>query len=610
MLPNLRKNYEEVMFYPDVTGFMGILSQTVSPTVGSLLEHVPNKLDETLISTLGIAGDQAGSPGPSNNSGVGRPGSGSDAVLQAPNARASSNLLLADTLISTIRAVFSENEPIDVSRPKKQINDQPLREVIFGVGWLMKVFGSATDIRTVENRVITVYKRDLDRKVLNTLKKSLPQTDIKQVRTLRKRATEGGIVNSGKFIDNLNIHDRLLDGAAGAKLEDYPVIGELWNARENIVGAESNPRKDRIVRDHIRRALYGEHKAGEQNYSENWSLDTGYMDRLVEYQSTLLQIGNERTDGKAIRPQNIIGSMNVINQKFIAKESPLPDEEKIKEARENFEEVLEFLGKLEGPNGQTWTKDQLKKMFEEFIELLNPDHPLSTEENATLERILKPSDGGSIEIYKILGSGIGQALTKKGASEDLQTKARNVYNLVDEMTDLFQVGRTFFWFDRSRTSAKHRIYIQPTLNHHCSVLKDLVQDVIDNPEKYPGVQGCKSGGLRGIESRQDRIVLYVSDELDKNGNVVQSSKENRNRVLSYLQDYQSKNPDAFEKEPSRICRQIVPGVAIAVGESSYTDNMAKIIANALTNATTRDEYMNLIKEGMRKQNYNPDRMGL
>lgn len=172
-----------------------------------------------------------------------------------------------------------------------------------------------------------------------------------------------------------------------------------------------------------------------------------------------------------------------------------------------------------------------------------------------------------------------------------------------------RLEKTFFRFERGPQwqpeKISQRIYLNAAANHATSVMKFVVQQILDNPQKFPGVEMTKLSGPGAVSERSENIVIYThGDEASK-------------RVLEAIAGYKAANPSHFMNGVPCFTEQVSGGVAtgdepaIGGGQVSFGSLRADIIEGALTTARhqglDRAGFGRLVDEGLKRSQIDPSR---
>lgn len=168
---------------------------------------------------------------------------------------------------------------------------------------------------------------------------------------------------------------------------------------------------------------------------------------------------------------------------------------------------------------------------------------------------------------------------------------------------------TFFRFERGPQwqpdKIQQRVYLNAAADQATAVMKFVVQQILDNPQKFPGVEMAKLSGPGAVGGRCENIVMYThGDDATK-------------RVLDAVAGYKAKHPDHFMNGVPAFTEQVSPGVAtgdepaIGGGQVSFGSLRANIIEQALVEADRtgldRQGFGRLVNDKLRRSQVDPQR---
>jgi len=162
--------------------------------------------------------------------------------------------------------------------------------------------------------------------------------------------------------------------------------------------------------------------------------------------------------------------------------------------------------------------------------------------------------------------------------------------------------RTFFRFERQNwhpDQIKQRVYLNCAADHAHDVMRHVVQQIIDNPAKFPGVEMAKLSGPGAVSGRSENIVIYTHGD------------DASARVLDAVAQYRAQHQNHFMSGTPAFTEQMAPGVAIgdepAIGGGgvSFGSLRADVIESALSKATDRASFGKLVDEGLKRVQVNP-----
>jgi Zn-dependent oligopeptidase/DNA-binding CsgD family transcriptional regulator/DNA-binding LacI/PurR family transcriptional regulator/serine/threonine protein phosphatase PrpC/DNA-directed RNA polymerase specialized sigma subunit len=111
-----------------------------------------------------------------------------------------------------------------------------------------------------------------------------------------------------------------------------------------------------------------------------------------------------------------------------------------------------------------------------------------------------------------------------------------------------------------------RVYIHPSPDTAPGLMRDFVREVIDQPDRFPGVRSAKIAGP--VVPRNDGIVTNVNTLADAV------------RVLAWLRDYQQAHPDSFLWSVPAMTFQVLPGVSLGA-EPVYPLSFGEVRSQAI-----------------------------
>jgi hypothetical protein len=171
------------------------------------------------------------------------------------------------------------------------------------------------------------------------------------------------------------------------------------------------------------------------------------------------------------------------------------------------------------------------------------------------------------------------------------------------------VERTFFRFERGPKwqpeKISQRVYLNAAADHAPALMKFVVQQIIDNPAKFPGVEMAKLSGPGAVGGRSENIVMYTHGD------------EASQRVLDAVAAYRAQHPSHFMSGVPAFTEQVAPGVAtgdepaIGGGRMSFGSLRAGVIEGALRTASQqgldRQGFGRLVDEALQKSQVDPAR---
>jgi hypothetical protein len=176
---------------------------------------------------------------------------------------------------------------------------------------------------------------------------------------------------------------------------------------------------------------------------------------------------------------------------------------------------------------------------------------------------------------------------------------------------LSQIRNRFFMFFRAGTvrgnqivaPVGERIYLNVVADHATEVMQSLVRQVVDNPQRFPGVVAAKLTGPGSVAGRADAIVIYMGDQAASS------------RVLNWIREYQAANPGRFQAATPQMTEQVLEGVSVGAepvgmgGTASFGSLRSDLIARALNDAArqglTREQFGALVDQLFSGARINP-----
>ena len=135
--------------------------------------------------------------------------------------------------------------------------------------------------------------------------------------------------------------------------------------------------------------------------------------------------------------------------------------------------------------------------------------------------------------------------------------------------------------DRSGITAQ-RVYVNARADSAPALMRALVHEVVDDPDRFPGVRSAKISGPRH-QGRADNIVIYTTGDAANQA------------VISWLKEYRQSQPDAFMWSVPAMTKQVMEGVGTGAeplaARSSFGSIRSKAIYQALQSAMQqRDDF--------------------
>jgi hypothetical protein len=161
----------------------------------------------------------------------------------------------------------------------------------------------------------------------------------------------------------------------------------------------------------------------------------------------------------------------------------------------------------------------------------------------------------------------------------------NTFGLGD--IDKSALEQTFFRFQRASWqpwAVAERLYINAEADHAPEVMNHLVKAVLDQPDKFPGVEMAKVSGPAAVSDRAENIVVYTT------------GPEATARLQAEMKRYQAAHPEHFKSTVPRMTQPVGVGMGMATGaepvkyggQKSFGSLRAEVIAAALDKAVASD----------------------
>lgn len=157
-----------------------------------------------------------------------------------------------------------------------------------------------------------------------------------------------------------------------------------------------------------------------------------------------------------------------------------------------------------------------------------------------------------------------------------------------------RIASGFFRFQRANwqpDAIQERVYINARADSIPHLMSQIVENIVDQAERFPGVEMAKCAGPAASGNRSENIVIYTH------------GAEATKRVLAEIKRLQAKTPKSFMKTVPQMTRQVSDGVATGAepahlgGRASFGSIRAEAISSALRTA----EQNGLDREGFGKQ---------
>ena len=166
------------------------------------------------------------------------------------------------------------------------------------------------------------------------------------------------------------------------------------------------------------------------------------------------------------------------------------------------------------------------------------------------------------------------------------------------------------WFNRfERANCKHaeireRIFICARADFALDIFKFLVRDILDQPEKFPGVEMAKIANPPALSNRIDNIVICTT------------GTEATERVLKVLETYHKTHSHHFMNDFPKMTEGKLPGVSVAEepmspwrGQESFASLRIKAMTDAMlqTKQEGKDKefYIQLVDKKLREAGVDP-----
>jgi HopA1 effector protein family len=181
-------------------------------------------------------------------------------------------------------------------------------------------------------------------------------------------------------------------------------------------------------------------------------------------------------------------------------------------------------------------------------------------------------------------------------------KGRKIIDQGDNLADALSNG--FIHFQSERFNYKkvtQRIYLNTNVNHSTNIARLLLEEVLANPKKYPGVELVKVSGPEGATRRTENIVVYTHNEAASA------------RVIARLNEYKKQHPESFKSEVPYFTKEVSKGISVgdqprnpqqSFGEKR-TDAIAKAIRETATVAELVERFESIVDGFLKKDGVNP-----
>ncbi len=230
--------------------------------------------------------------------------------------------------------------------------------------------------------------------------------------------------------------------------------------------------------------------------------------------------------------------------------------------------------------------------------------PLTRSEGAylaDLASLARGRPGGAVSrIQNVTGLDLGDQISAA------------VARAATDPSNLAQIRSKFFMFFREGAVRNgkivarvgQRVYLNVAADRATEVMQAVVQQIVDNPQNFPGVAAAKLTGPGGVASRADAIVIYMDNEAASG------------RVLDWMRNYQSANPSFFQAATPHMTEGVLAGVSVGAepvasgGEISFGSLRSNLIQQAVKEAVrqglTREQFAARVDELFRAAKINPD----
>ena len=166
-----------------------------------------------------------------------------------------------------------------------------------------------------------------------------------------------------------------------------------------------------------------------------------------------------------------------------------------------------------------------------------------------------------------------------------------------------QTGNTFFHFVRARADLSRvtrRIYLNLAADEAPRMMRSVVQRIVDDPVRFPGIAEAKIAGPSMLSRRAETVVIYAEDEIGASN------------VVTWLREQQHANPGVFLNSTPPMTEQVLRGVSEAaeptVGLTSFGELRSSAIEQALretASAGDRDAFVRRAMELLRGRGVDP-----
>ncbi|MEV0597194.1 T3SS effector HopA1 family protein [Nonomuraea cavernae] len=179
------------------------------------------------------------------------------------------------------------------------------------------------------------------------------------------------------------------------------------------------------------------------------------------------------------------------------------------------------------------------------------------------------------------------ARARSEADSFTQRTERSVSSL-----DYTHVGNGMEFFSFRRTDgdvvATQRLYLHATPDMAPELMSALVKNVVDEPQRFPGVHSAKISGYREVTLRGDGIVVYLAD------------RAAADRVLQWLDEYGDRHPGVFLRDTPPMTLPLREGVGLGMeptrSGTSFGQLRSRSVFQALRETESAGGDLNLFRQ--------------
>jgi hypothetical protein len=134
---------------------------------------------------------------------------------------------------------------------------------------------------------------------------------------------------------------------------------------------------------------------------------------------------------------------------------------------------------------------------------------------------------------------------------------------------------TFFRFERAHWQPEkitQRVYLNAASDHATALMRFVVQQIVDNPAQFPGVEMAKLSGPTAVGSRSENIVIYTHGD------------DASRRVLSAIAQYKAQHPSHFMTGVPAFTACVSGGVAIGDEPRAQGESFGSVRSTAIEHA--------------------------